>query len=554
MPRTPAQYFFCDGRMLRRLIIASEAWLNHHREHVNSMNVFPVPDGDTGTNMLLTIQRAVEEIRDADTANIALISERAAQGALLGARGNSGTILSMLLRGFAIGLSGHSRMNASLLIQASQNAVEYAYATVSKVMTPVEGTILTVAREAVAGLPQGERDLRLVLHHIIQGARASLQRTPDLLPVLKQANVIDSGGLGLLLLLEGMHRFIHDEPLPETTSSPTSATPIPSLAEVLAPDSDEGYGYDVQFLMRGDDLDVDQITRDIAAMGWSPLVDGTPQLIKVHIHVHDAGAPLTYAIQQGATLDDIVVENMQSQFITYLQTRQQAEQARHDDTTSIAVIAVANGDGLRQIFTAYGARALITGGQTMNPSTDDFLQQIQAMPVDEIIILPNNRNIVMAAQQAAQLTSGKDVRVVPTHTIPQGISALLAYGDTLETTNLDEIIQAMQASRNLVISAEITFATRTSQVNDISIQKGDFIGIFEGNIVVATLDIRHALTHIIQLATAQEADHATFYHGADCTDEMLTILQELVQVFADDLIFEIIDGGQPLYPFIISFE
>jgi DAK2 domain fusion protein YloV len=541
----------CDGRLLRRFMIAGQAWLHHNHERVNAMNVFPVPDGDTGTNMLLTMQRAVKEIQDYRVANVALVAERLANGALMGARGNSGTILSMLIRGFAIALDGHSRMDASLLISAMRHAVDHAYKTVSSVMEPVEGTILTVARDVADALPQDEHDMRTLLNIMVHAANESLQRTPELLPVLKEAGVVDSGGMGLLMLFEGMQRWLDGEKMPQLDTPTGSNASIPMLGTMQ--EGDEDYGYDVQFLMIGDALDVEQIQQDIAAMGWSPLVHGDNRMIKVHIHVHDPGKPLSYAIASGAFIDDIVVENMQQQADVFLQNRSQVG-VKQPDNPRVAVIAVVNGDGLSTIFEEYGATQTLIGGQTMNPSTDDFLQLIQQSLAHEIILLPNNSNIIMTAEQVAHASPGKDVRVVPTRTIPQGIQALLAYNDWHGEGNLDDMVIAMQERAQQTLSAEITNATRTITFDGVMANQGDYIGLLNGKIVVADADLDRVLEKFLQHMQTYDVELATFYYGAQLTSQQADAFLANLREKFPELEYEILAGGQPLYPFIMSFE
>jgi uncharacterized protein len=318
-----------DGKLLKWLLAAGVHWLEHHKQQVNNMNVFPVPDGDTGTNMLLTIRKAYQQIATSDEGHAGIVFEKIARGALTGARGNSGTILSMLLRGFAQVVKDNEVLDAKAFVQGCQGAVTYAYDTVRSVMEPVEGTILTVARESVESLKtfaEGETNLKVLLTHMIGAAYQSLENTPNLLPKLKEAGVVDSGGMGLVYILEGMKRFLDGEPVTfDDASSRVVVAENEAWQTALIPDDEAGYGYDVQFLMIGKNMDVSQVRQDISAMGWSPLIDGDNQLIKVHVHVHNPGEPLSYAIGLGIELDDIVVENMQAQYLQYVQERSERE-------------------------------------------------------------------------------------------------------------------------------------------------------------------------------------------------------------------------------------
>jgi hypothetical protein len=554
----------CDGHVFKWLLAAGVSWLAHHREHVNNMNVFPVPDGDTGTNMLVTIQKAYAQIATMDEGHIGLVSEAVARGGLMGARGNSGTILSMLLRGFANGLKRREVMDGASFALALQSAVDYAYTTVSTVMEPVEGTILTVARETAAAVgirARTENDLQVLLSVAADAANRALERTPELLPRLKEAGVVDSGGLGLVYLLEGMLRLLNGDQVdyePAGASGSVAAAPARSdWKDAIQPDDEDGYGYDVQFLMLGQQLNVDEIRRAISAMGWSPLIDGDATLVKVHIHVHNPGEPLSYAATlPGVQLDDVVVENMQAQYLQYVQQREQREvPAPLRQVDGVAVIAVARGAGIERIFTEYGAARIVPGGQTMNPGTEDFLAAIQSLDTDEIIILPNNGNIILAAQEAAKLATGRQVRVVHNRTIPQGIAALLPYADLRERGGtLDEMFQAMTDSLGSIVSGEITTATRSVTVDGISVQAGDLIGLLNGRLAVAASTMADILRGLLHKCHAEDHELATLYYGEGVTEAQARALVDEVAAEFEHLQFDVIAGEQPLYPYIISIE
>src|SRR5690606_19933757 len=414
----------CDGYLLKRLARGALIWLDQNYEYVNQLNVFPVPDGDTGTNMLLTMREAYQQVEHLDEDHVGQVAAALADGALNGARGNSGTILSQLWRGFADGLRGHDAFEAHSFVDACRQGVAMAYQGVS---TPTEGTILTVARDATEAVARrieaGERDLVMILKTMVTAARASLKRTPDLLPILREAGVVDSGGQGFVYILEGMFY--------EAIGKPLIAPPRPALSPVqqaqahweraLEPDDEEGYGYDVQFQMHGTNLNLEATRRAIESMGWSACVVGNDRLIKVHVHVHDPGVPLSYAIAQGVEIDDVVVENMQRQYREFVRDRKNREEQANARVDTVAAIVVAPGVGLRRLFQEeLGAARVISGGPTMNPSIGDFLEAIRALPNREIVLLPNNSNVILAAQQAASVDTGKTVRVVPSRSIPQG--------------------------------------------------------------------------------------------------------------------------------------
>lgn len=553
-----AQTRICDGHKLKWLMAAGVAWLEHHKDQVNNMNVFPVPDGDTGTNMLMTIQKAYQQVENSNESHIGVVSDQIARGALRGSRGNSGTILSYLFRGFANGLNGKEIMDAAAFAQAVQSSVDYAYETVSSVMEPVEGTILTVAREAndaVQDIVQHENDLKVILDHMIEYAYKSLDNTPNLLPKLKEAGVVDSGGMGLVYILEGIQRVIDGEPvvIGNQNGAANSAAESPAWEDALIPDDEEGYGYDVQFLMLGDNLDVAQVRRDISDMGWSPLVDGDSSLIKVHIHVHDPGEPLSYAIAQGVDLDDIVVENMQAQYLQYVQDRTAREHQPPKQVDGIAVVTVARGSGLETLLDEYGAARIIQGGQTMNPSTDDFLEMIDSLDNDEIILLPNNGNIIMAAEQAAR-TSNKTVHVVPSKTIQQGIAALLTYGGQKDTSSVDELAAAMGEALHHVISAEVTTATRNATIDGVTVQDGQMIGLVNGKLTLANDELNDLVVALLNQVNVNDYELVTLYYGDTVREaEAGALIAQLSNLF-EEIEFELVAGKQPLYPYLISIE
>ncbi|GAB4528311.1 MAG: DAK2 domain-containing protein [Anaerolineae bacterium] len=539
----------CDGHTLKWLIAAGLAWLQHNQSRVDQLNVFPVPDGDTGKNMRFTLQKAYEAIADLDESHVGIVSDRIAKGALRGARGNSGVILSQLLRGFADALNGQEVFDARLMAAACRRAVDAAY---KAVIEPTEGTILTVAREAAEVLENAARhqtDLVDLLDTLLASARKSLAQTPNLLPVLKKAGVVDSGGQGLVYILEGMSRTLHNEPvfLDEADHSR-----VEDLQSALDPEDELGYGYDVQFLMQGDQLNVDQVRAAIDAMGWSTLVVGDANVIKVHVHVHDPGQPLSYAISLGAQIDDVVVENMQLQYEQYLAARL-ADQSRQVE--GIAVIAVASGQGMTTLLYSdvLNATRVVSGGQTMNPSAEDFLVAIQSLTTDQVVLLPNNRNVLLAAEQAARMAEGKDVRVVPSRSVPQGISALLATVDMRED-DLDTVIEAMEDAIHHVITIEITTAIRDAQIDELAITEGEYIGLVNDNLVMHGTDLLTVLRETLRKAGGDERELVTLYYGEGLTlEDVQPILAHLKMEFPQ-VGFEVVDGGQPLYPYIVSVE
>jgi DAK2 domain fusion protein YloV len=549
-----------DGHLLKWLTAAGVAWLEHNHERVNQLNVFPVPDGDTGKNMLQTMRSAYAEIAVMQEPHVGIVGMAIAQGALLGARGNSGVILSQLWRGFADTLRGSEMFDALLFTHAVTNAVDAAYRAVT---TPVEGTILTVAREAAAAAVRAVNedkvtDLSEVLEIMVNAGSDALARTPDLLPVLKKAGVVDSGGQGLLYILEGMLRLTRGE---DVLSMNGSSNPEHSRQPVadLEPDDERGYGYDVQFLMRGQGMDVSAVRAAIEAMGWSALVVGSSQLIKVHVHVHNPGQPLSYAIGLGVALEDVVVENMQAQYQQYMAERTAGALDITEDSLvsadEIAIVPVVSGTGIRRLFTHdLRAARVVNGGQTMNPSTQDFLDIITSLPNERIILLPNNKNVLMAAQQAAALARDKAVRVVPSFTMPQGISAMVAYSSATAATDIDVLARSMTSALEFVTSCEVTIATRDVEFDGLTVRRGQYIGLLNGSLAAANDDLADLVRDLLVCAGAAERELVTLYYGDGLTRSRVeTLVEQLAAEFSDQD-FEIVQGDQPLYPYIISLE
>jgi DAK2 domain fusion protein YloV len=544
----------CTGQLLKWLVGAGLVWLEYNVDQVNRMNVFPVPDGDTGTNMLLTMRKAYGEISHLNEDHVGIVADGIAKGALMGARGNSGVILSQIWYGFAKTLKGHEYFDAALFARACESAIDAAYKAVVK---PVEGTILTVAREAgeeVIARAGYQSDLTALLEIMVEAAQKSLTNTPELLPLLKQAGVVDSGGMGLTYILEGMLRFLRGEVVPMDTEK--AIVDGQNWQQAIVPEDEEGYGYDVQFLMRGKYMDVGAVRTAIDAMGWSTLVVGDEKLIKVHVHVHDPGKPISYAIGLGAALDDVVVENMQQQYEEYVEERIARESGEGNAVEGVGVIAVASGEGMRHLFLEdLNAASVVTGGQTMNPSTEDFLAAIDKLPNDEIVLLPNNKNIILAAKQAASMCPGKNIQVVSTRTLPQGISAMLAYMNARESdASMEDIVADMQEAINSVTSCEVTIATRSVSIDGVDVEEGQVIGLLDGKLVISGATTEEVVLGLLRKAHAEDAELVTIYYGNDVTMEQVEqMVDKLSAEFARQE-FVVVNGGQPLYPYIISVE
>lgn len=520
--------------------------LSQDVELINSRNVFPVPDGDTGINMFHTLKRAYQEIEQLESDDISVIAQRFAYGALMGARGNSGTILSQLLKGFAHGLGASPVLTPTLLKKCCCTAVRQGYASVSQ---PTEGTILTVAREASESLrlrPSENVSLRMMLSGLICAAQASLENTPNLLPTLKDAGVVDAGGMGLVSFLRGMPggraRLLADMHV--------AGSGIPAVV-----DTAETFGYDVQFLMIGEGLDVTQTRRDLEEIGWSVIVVGDQDTVKVHIHTDNPAIPLDYAVKTGAALDDLVIENMELQYQRHLSSDRLAQAQLDAESSEVAVIAVAEGDGLRAVFSGLNCSKIISGGASRNPAAEDFVHAIKSLATNWVVILPNDRNVVLAAQQAAELAVDRQVKVIATKTVLQGIGAMLAFGDAKDSgADIEAVLEQMSAACADIRSIEITRAIRSSRIRDRSINEGEFIAIVDGVICAASTEIETAVLDAFSSFDTEDVELVTVYYGASVSAVESEQLIRRISMAVKGLECESIYGGQPLYPYLISVE
>jgi DAK2 domain fusion protein YloV len=553
-----------DGQGLKRLLEASLAWLRHHQAAINALNVFPVPDGDTGTNMLLTMQSAWAELADSPEQNAGLVAQAIAHGALMGARGNSGVILSQLWRGFARSLDNKQTFAASDLAEAMQEASDTAYKGVIK---PVEGTILTVAREAAAAASQVTRDygdLVVVMDYVVGQTKQAVARTPSQLAVLAEAGVVDAGGQGLFIILDGMLRYLRgetievDEALEAAVDLGTGLVGVEigaelsgqAVSETHLSSAELGYGYDVQFIIVGQGLEVERIRNEIDAMGDSTLVVGDAKKVKVHVHVPDPGVPISYGVEWGS-LRDVVVEDMQAQYQEFILGRSAPPVTGPKIPQSeVSTVAVVSGEGLTRVFESLGVGKVISGGQTMNPSTQQLLEAIESLPAEKLIVLPNNPNIIMAARQAAEL-SKKDVVVVPTRTIPQGIAALLAMN---YQADLQMNAEFMCAAINDVESGEITTATRSVELDGVKVEAGEIIGLVNERLVAAAESIETVVWPMLQEMTLADREILTLYCGDGIKSEQADLLVAQISERYPDQEIELVAGGQPFYHYILSVE
>jgi fatty acid kinase len=541
-PDAPAS--LCNGRGFQRLIQFGLAWLERHQQAINALNVYPVPDGDTGTNMLLTMQSAYQEIQSSPEEEVSLIAQKVAHGALMGARGNSGVILSQIFRGFARALEGVAAFDTVQFASALREAAATAYKGVIK---PVEGTMLTVAREAAEAsvvAAASSQDLSYVLEQVVREARASVLRTPTLLPVLAEAGVVDAGGQGLVIILEGMLRYAKGEQVEMDTDLAAAVDLRPVRLE-----KEEEYGYDVQFIIHGEGLNIEEIRESIAAMGDSALVVGDSRAVKVHVHSPDPGTPLAYGASRGS-LSRVIVENMQEQYQDFIRSKAQPPIAPAEPLCGIGTVVVAPGQGLRQVFESLGASAVVSGGQTMNPSTEDLLKAVEGVASNDVIILPNNKNIIMAAEQTKVL-SEKHIEVVRTISVPQGITALLAlnYQADLATNT-----RVMEEAATTIETIEITTAVRSVQINGFFVQEGEVIGLVNGVLQVKGVSPAQATLAALEQIDAGQYEIVTIYYGESVTaDEAQQLADEIKARYPEQEV-EVVDGGQPHYYYILSAE
>ena len=540
-----------DGQSLKRLVEAGLAWLRTNQQIVNSLNVFPVPDGDTGTNMLLTLTSAYNEIKDSGEKHFGKMAALVAKGALMGARGNSGVILSQLWRGFARGVQDRETLDVETLVKAFADARDTAY---KGVVRPVEGTILTVARGIATGTEAGlgsANDAIDVLETAVQSADESVKQTPELLPILKQAGVVDSGGKGLFFILEGMLRHVYGESLdkPLVSVQPLSAM---NLEEAMQ-EVEEGQDYEVvvDFFPQGE-LDLQKFYRRLEEMGTSIQVGEGDGLYRMHIHVplEKRYEPIDYVMGLG-TISKVAMENLLAQMDDIQRgASQQPIKFSAVEPGQIAVVVVSPGKGLSRIFASLGAAAVVAGGQTMNPSTQDILNAFENLPTDKVIILPNNKNIIMAANQAKDVTV-KKVAVVPSRTVPQGLAAMLSLQPDGEVASVSE---KMTKALSAVQSGEITTAVRNVEIDGVNVKAGQVIALLDGKLVVSANSIEEGCLRLLEKAEAGEREIITLFFGQDMPHTEANRMADLVRAKFPNQEVEVQEGGQPHYQFIISIE
>jgi len=540
-----------DGQALKKLVEAGLLWLKANQATVNALNVFPVPDGDTGTNMVLTMQAAYAEIDHLGHRHIGQMAQAVSQGALMGARGNSGVILSQIWRGFSRALHDIDVLDGPSLVNAFADARDTAY---KGVVRPVEGTILTVIKDVATAAKSAlveTQDPYEILELIVKAADVSVEYTPELLPVLKQAGVVDSGGKGLFYILEGMLRYAYGEPLDTPLASilPLATMDLENSMSAIEPGQD--YELVIDF-KPAQELDLQKLYSGLEEMGTSIQVGEGDGLYRLHIHVptENRYLPIEYIMTLG-TVTKVAIENLLAQLDELNRvSRNDRIELNPIEPGQIAVVAVSPGPGISRVFASLGVAALVEGGQTMNPSTQEILKSFEDLPTDQVIILPNNKNIILAAQAAKEVTV-KKVHIVPSRTIPQGLAAMMHLN--LEG-DLDKIAEKMDKSLDDVITGEITVATRTVEIDGVSVEKNQVIVLLNGKLVSAAKSIEDAVMTMLDKASASDFELITLFYGQDLPATEASRIADKVRISYPSLELELQDGGQPHYQFIISVE
>jgi uncharacterized protein len=539
-----------DGRSLKTLLEAGMAWLKTNQQIVNSLNVFPVPDGDTGTNMVLTMQAAFDEVENSGVDNVGQLAHAIARGALMGARGNSGVILSQIWRGFARALDDLPTMSVENLAEALHEAKETAY---KGVVRPVEGTILTVIKDIATQAEvsvQRTSSFTEVLADIVEAAEASVERTPELLPILKQAGVVDSGGKGLLCIFEGMWRFINGDPLdkPTTEVMPLSEMTLENAMESIEPGQD--YEVVIDFSPKPT-FDLEKYYEELTKIGTSIQVGEGEGIYRMHIHVptDNRYQPIDHTLTLG-TIKKVMIENLVAQMEEKNNSKNPRLKLAKVQPGETAVVAVSPGPGLSRIFASLGVAAIVQGGQTMNPSIKELLASFENLPTDRVVILPNNKNIIMAAKEAASMTV-KNVSVIPAISVPQGLSAMFRL---IPDADFEENVAAMNEALHEVETGEITIATRTVEVDGVQVEKGQVIALHNGKLVSSAQSIDEACEALLVAADASDYERITLFYGEGFELARVNELADKIRSIYADHEIEVHEGGQPHYQVIIAIE
>lgn len=539
-----------NGKTLKDMLQSGACNLNNHHTEIDALNVFPVPDGDTGTNMSMTFTNGVKEVMQSNHEELSAVAKTLSKGLLMGARGNSGVILSQIFRGFYQGVDTKEEVNASELAEAFMNGSRVAY---KAVMRPVEGTILTVIRESseMAQIYVSEHETCTPLEYmgvLCEEARKSLDTTPELLPVLKEVGVVDSGGAGLLLVLEGFKAALEGNPIEASEEITTTQSAALDL-------ENEGFGYCTEFIVRLNNESLktfkeEKLRNSLAQLGESIVVVQDEEIVKVHVHTLTPGDALNLAQRYGEFVK-LKIENMQEQHNTITQEASKTESpAKKSEPKKYAIISVAAGDGLKALFEEYRVDKVISGGQTMNPSTEDFVAAIKELNAEHIFILPNNSNIILAAQQAKDVLENDNIHVLSTKSIPQGLSACIMFNPEVE---VEDNLEEMNAAIAHVKTGQVTYAIKDTTFEGLAINEGDYMGIFEKDIVVATHDKLEATFRLLDKMVDGESEIITLLVGEDATDEDVSQVEDYI-ASTFDVEVDTQKGNQPVYNFIIGVE
>lgn len=538
---------YIEGKMLRDMFVSGANNLQNHKELVDKLNVFPVPDGDTGTNMSLTISYAMKELAKVENDSITEIGKSLSKGSLMGARGNSGVILSQIIRGFSKSIEGKEQISTEDLAKAFKNGSDTAYKAVIK---PIEGTILTVVRESgeyAIKAAKKEKDLLKFLEMVIDEANKSLERTPELLKNLKEAGVVDSGGKGLVLIYEGMYEALKGNPIKAKDLNDSNVSEVKQAGTSINTE-DIKFCYCTEFILESNSISDTEIRDIMLKYGDSLAVVGDEGIIKVHVHTNDPGLVLQDALKHGQ-LVTIKIENMKLQHENIL-VGDTDEIAQSVEEKEYGFIATSMGEGLAKIFKDFGVDYIIEGGQTMNPSTEDFMKAIDSINAKNIFIFPNNSNIIMAANQAKEL-SDKNIIVIPTKNTPQGFTALVNFN---ADASVEENEQALMESLTMVKSGQVTFAVRDTVMNDVEVKEGNIIGIAESKLMDAGDSVDEITTSLVEKLVDEDSAIITLFYGEDVTEEDANNLRDELEEKFEDLDIELYYGGQPLYYYLISVD
>ena len=534
-------------------LYSASNYLEQNKTKVNDLNVFPVPDGDTGTNMSMTIKSAVEQVKGTSATAIDDVASEMSRGALMGARGNSGVILSQLFRGFAEGLKGKEQIDSQSLAYAMKKASEMTYLAVMK---PTEGTILTVGRESAEFAMKNAKKYKDVLDFaeaVIARANESLNNTPNLLPVLKEAGVVDAGGKGLVTLLEGAFMALKGEAVGSVEEEAAPSQNTARRSEIST--DDIKFGYCTEFIVTTESDHVEDLKAKLVKRGDSLLVVGDEKMIKVHVHTNDPGLALQSGLEFGF-LKDIKIDNMRIQHSERLfsadqvKEKQNLEKQKDEVLKPYGFVSICAGEGIESIFKEVGVDYLVTGGQTMNPSTEDILAGINKVNAEHVFVLPNNSNIFMAAEAAADIAD-KDVTVLKTRSIPEGITACIHF---MPDQSVEENTEAMMAAVEDLKTAQVTYAVRDTEMDGIDIKKGDFIGLSEKKIVSKGPSIEETTIDVLKYMIDDDSSFISLYAGSDVDDEGIASLESALDEAYPDLDYDVMRGDQPIYYYLISVE